>query len=83
MHSGDTEASTNGHKPTKAAAPNRTVEVNVNELRHRIQAAIDAGERVNGVTVGRWLGVSARTGRRRLAELAAHDPITAELLVGK
>lgn len=44
------------------------------ELRRRVQAAVDNGEPVTGETVGQWLGLSARTGRRRLATLLTTDP---------
>jgi hypothetical protein len=40
---------------------------NATALRRRVLTAIENGEHVTGETVGRWLGVSARTGRRRLA----------------
>ena len=48
------------------------------ELRQRVQTAVDAGERVTGATVGQWLGVSPRTGRRRLSQLINQDPSLAE-----
>jgi predicted DNA-binding transcriptional regulator len=44
------------------------------DLRRRVRVAIDNGEPVTGETVGRWLGLSARTGRRRLAALLDADP---------
>jgi predicted DNA-binding transcriptional regulator len=44
------------------------------DLRRSIRAAVDNGEPVTGETVGRWLGLSARTGRRRLAALLDTDP---------
>jgi hypothetical protein len=43
------------------------------ELRRRVRAAIDNDEPVTGETVGQWLGLSARTGRRRLAALLNDD----------
>jgi predicted DNA-binding transcriptional regulator len=49
----------NGPEPAAVA--------NTEALRRRVLSAIENGERVTGETVGRWLGVSARTGRRRLA----------------
>jgi hypothetical protein len=79
-HAGASPASTNGHKPTQAASPDHAVDADLDELRRRVQTAVDAGQRVTGATVGQWLGVSARTGRRRLAELIDNDPVTAELL---
>jgi hypothetical protein len=80
LHAGASRASTNGHKPTKAASSDHAVDVDLDELRRRVQTAVDAGQRVTGAIVGQWLGVSARTGRRRLAELIDNDPVTAELL---
>jgi hypothetical protein len=47
------------------------------DLRRRVRAAIDNGEPVTGDAVGRWLGLSARTGRRRLATLLDTDPALA------
>lgn len=44
------------------------------ELRRRVQAMIEAGETVTGEAIGQWLGLSARTGRRRLAALLRADP---------
>lgn len=44
------------------------------ELRRRVRAAIHNGEPVTGETVGQWLGLSARSGRRRLAALLDTDP---------
>jgi hypothetical protein len=79
-HADASPASTNGHEPTKAAMPDHAVDVDLDELRRRVHTAVDAGQRVTGATVGQWLGVSARTGRRRLAELIDNDPATAELL---
>lgn len=37
-------------------------------------AAVASWDRVTGGTVGQWLGVSARTGRRRLSALLNDDP---------
>src|SRR5918994_762401 len=44
----------NGHRPAS-------------DLHERVREAEAAGERVTGETVAEWLGVSVRTGRRRLA----------------
>jgi hypothetical protein len=82
LRSGDTRASANGHKPANAASPGRAVDVDAGELRRHVQAAVDAGEQVTGATVGQWLGVSARTGRRRLSELTVRDPTTADSVAG-
>jgi len=38
-------------------------------LMTKVRAAEIAGQRVTGETVAEWLGVSPRTGRRRLAQL--------------
>jgi hypothetical protein len=56
--------------PTDAA----DAHVQLAELRDRVHAALAADEQVTGDTVGRWLGVSARTGRRRTAALLDDDP---------
>jgi hypothetical protein len=60
----------NARLPTDAAAAH----VQLAELRDRVHAALAADEQVTGDTVGRWLGVSARTGRRRTAALLDDDP---------
>lgn len=72
---------TNGHdggaKLEQATAPTpgrARRNVREDELRRRVRAAIDNGEPVTGETVGQWLGLSARTGRRRLAALLNADP---------
>jgi hypothetical protein len=39
-----------------------------------VRAAIETGESVSGEAVGQWLGLSARTGRRRLAALLDKHP---------
>ena len=46
----------------------------LNVLRTRVEEAARAGQRVTGGDVASWLGVSQRTGRRRLAELLAYSP---------
>jgi hypothetical protein len=48
------------------------------ELRDRVDAAFAAGEPVTGEAVGRWLGASPRTGRRRLASLLDNDHVLAD-----
>jgi len=60
----------NGHS---TYASTRMSATEMEELRRRVQAAIKSGERVTGDMVGRWLGVSPRTGRRRLAALLDDD----------
>jgi hypothetical protein len=62
--------------PTGAAG----IHVQLAELRVRAHEAFAAGERVTGEVVGGWLGVSPRTGRRRLASLLDDDPMLAETL---
>lgn len=61
---GDAPASGSG---SDRRQPNGQSAEDLEQLRRRVQEAVDAGERVTGETVARWLGVSARTGRRRLA----------------
>jgi hypothetical protein len=46
----------------------------LDELGRRVRAAVENGEPVTGAAVGRWLGLSERTGRRRLAALLDADP---------
>lgn len=53
-------------------------DVNGDELLRRVRTAVDAGERVTGATLGQWLGVSPRTGRRRLSQLIKLDPSLAD-----
>jgi len=48
--------------------------VDADDLRRRVLAAVASGNRVTGGTVGHWLGVSDRTGRRRLSALLDGDP---------
>jgi hypothetical protein len=48
--------------------------VGLDELGRRVRAAVENGEPVTGAAVGRWLGLSERTGRRRLAALLDADP---------
>ena len=66
--------------PTSARLTSDAADAHVQlaELRDRVHTALAAGERVTGATVGRWLGVSARTGRRRMAALLDDDPVLAE-----
>lgn len=51
-------------------------------LRRRVLNALEKGERVTGETVGRWLGVSARTGRRRLAAVLEDSSDSAQTSAG-
>jgi hypothetical protein len=50
----------------------------LDQLRERVRAAADAGEKVTGETIAAWLGVSERTGRRRLAALLDTNRALAE-----
>jgi hypothetical protein len=50
------------------------------ELRDRVHEALATGERVTGETIAQWLGVSPRTGRRRLALLIEEDPVLSDVL---
>jgi hypothetical protein len=50
------------------------------DLWQRVRVAVASGERVTGETVGRWLGVSARTGRRRLSAMLDEDPSLAVVI---
>ena len=50
------------------------------DLRDRVREALAAGERVTGETIAQWLGVSPRTGRRRLALLIEEDPVLSDAL---
>jgi hypothetical protein len=50
------------------------------DLRDRVHEALGAGERVTGQTIAQWLGVSPRTGRRRLALLIEEDPVLSDAL---
>jgi hypothetical protein len=54
--------------------------VDVEDLRRRVLAAAASGDRVTGKTVGEWLGVSARTGRRWLAALLDGHPSMAAVV---
>src|SRR5690606_10978973 len=76
----------NGHVPLPldgASNPNQPLsnggQANAREqlgdLRDRVHEALAAGERVTGETIAQWLGVSPRTGRRRLALLIEDDPV--------
>jgi hypothetical protein len=79
--------STNGHKAAAAAGHNGwppgsglpIAEVE-DLLRRRVRAAADSGDRITGETIGQWLGVSARTGRRRLSAMLDDDPSLAALI---
>jgi hypothetical protein len=51
-------------------------------LRAQVRAATADGRRVTGQDVAGWLGVSPRTGRRRLAALVADDPELANVFAG-
>jgi hypothetical protein len=51
-----------------------------NDLRDRVHEALASGERVTGETIAGWLGVSPRTGRRRLALLIDEDPALSDAL---
>jgi hypothetical protein len=55
-------------------------EAQLGDLRDRVHEALAAGERVTGETIARWLGVSPRTGRRRLALLVEEDPVLSDVL---
>ena len=52
----------------------------VGDLRRRVRAAASSGDRVTGGVVGQWLGVSARTGRRRLSALLDDDHALADAI---
>jgi hypothetical protein len=70
-----------GRVPSRERQPTDATDAHMQlaELRDRLHVAPAAGERVTGDTVGRWLGVSARTGRRRMAALlAVVDPHVAD-----
>jgi hypothetical protein len=58
-----------------SARSNRDLDV---LLRTRVDEAAGEGRRVTGGDVATWLGVSQRTGRRRLADLLASRPEPAE-----
>jgi hypothetical protein len=59
---------------------NDPITVHPEDLSRRVQTALAAGDRVTGEIVGQWLGVSARTGRRRLAALLEGDPALAHAI---
>jgi len=70
LNAGAGDGSTNGHRTAhtgRSVRKNDGSVVDVEDLGRRVRAALASGERVTGETVGRWLGVSARTGRRRLS----------------
>jgi hypothetical protein len=52
----------------------------LSDLRDRVHQALAAGHRVTGETIAQWLGVSPRTGRRRLALLIEEDPVLSDVL---
>jgi hypothetical protein len=54
--------------------------VQLADLRDRVHDALAARGRVTGDTVGRWLGASPRSGRRRLAALVDDAPCVADAL---
>jgi hypothetical protein len=68
-------------EPSSARLPTDAADAHnqLAELRVRVHAAFAAGERVTGEVVGRWLGVSPRTGRRRLASLHDNDHVLADV----
>jgi hypothetical protein len=66
------EGDASGSRPSSRA--NGDLEV----LRARVDEAAREGQRVTGSDVANWLGVSHRTGRRRLAELLASSPDLAQ-----
>jgi hypothetical protein len=82
----DGHGSTDGHRAAATAdlsvrpRSNGLSTAEVEDLRRRIQAAVASGDRVTGETVGRWLGVSARTGRRRLSAMLDEDPSLAVVI---
>jgi hypothetical protein len=69
----------NGHNVKR---PQPATVADANALRRRVLTAIENGERITGETVGLWLGVSARTGRRRLAALLEDSPDSAHTSAG-
>jgi hypothetical protein len=71
------DGSTNGHRaatPRRSSRRNGRSAVEAEAIRRRVRAAAASGDRVTGETVGQWLGVSARTGRRRLSAILDEDP---------
>jgi hypothetical protein len=62
------EGDASGSRPSSRA--NGDLDV----LQTRVDEAAREGQRVTGSDVANWLGVSHRTGRRRLAELLADRP---------
>lgn len=78
----DGHGSTDGHRANATERARRGISLRSSksatselvELRQRVQSTVASGDRVTGETVGLWLGVSARTGRRRLAALFDEDP---------
>jgi hypothetical protein len=75
--------STNGHqdvnKDRSVRTSGRSV-AEVEDIRRWVRAAAASGDRVTGETVGRWLGVSARTGRRRLSAMLDEEPELANVI---
>jgi len=78
----DGHVSTDGHSAAVAASKdsrarlrsNGPGEIDSGDLRSRVQTAVASGDRVTGEIIGQWLGLSARTGRRRLSALLDDDP---------
>jgi hypothetical protein len=54
--------------------------VDSDDLQVRVRAAVASGDRVTGEVVGHWLGLSARTGRRRLSALLDDDSTLAHAI---
>ena len=76
-HDGHVSTNGNGATSTAVGTPKQNSGTSTSELkdlRRRVEAAMASGDRVTGEIVGQWLGVSARTGRRRLATLLSSDP---------
>jgi hypothetical protein len=57
-----------------------TTDEPLGDLQERVHEALASGERVTGETIAQWLGVSPRTGRRRLALLLEEDPVLSDAL---
>jgi hypothetical protein len=69
----------NGSSRASNGSP-ATTHALLGDLRDRVHEALAAGERVTGETIAQWLGVSPRTGRRRLALLVEEDPVLSDAL---
>ncbi|MFW6041984.1 MAG: hypothetical protein ACOC8M_03195, partial [Guyparkeria sp.] len=59
---------------------NGTSAAELDDVRQRVLAAVASGDRVTGEMVAQWLGVSARTGRRRLSAILDEDPSLAVII---